>query len=137
MILLRMLFRPALIAVLFATPAACASGPELLRGAIDLHCHSGPDIVPRSVNDIELAQLARAAGLRAVVIKSHHTPTAARAQLASIAVPGIEVFGGIALNHAVGGLNAEAVRRMSEMDGHRGKFVWLPTFDAENAITPP
>ena len=134
MIPLSAIFRPALIAVLLATPAAYAARPDLLRGAIDLHCHSGPDIVPRSVNDIELAQLARAAGLRAVVIKSHHTPTAARAQLASIAVPGVEVFGGIALNRAVGGLNAEAVRSMTEMNGHRGRFVWLPTFDAENAV---
>ncbi len=107
---------------------------NLLRGAVDLHCHSGPDIVPRSVNDIELAQLARAAGLRAVVIKNHHTPTAARAQLAALAAPGLEVFGGIVLNHSVGGINVEAVRRMAEMDGRRGKFVWLPTLDAENAV---
>ena len=66
MIPLSAIFRPALIAVLLATPAAYAARPDLLRGAIDLHCHSGPDLDPRSVNDIELAQLARAAGLRAV-----------------------------------------------------------------------
>lgn len=128
------IFRRVLIAVTFATVGASAAEPDLLGGAIDLHCHSGPDTVPRSVSDVELAQLARAAGLRAVVIKNHHTATADRAQLASVAVPGIEVFGGIVLNRAVGGLNADAVRRMTEMDGHRGKFVWLPTFDAENAI---
>jgi hypothetical protein len=134
MIPLSAIFRPALIAVLLATPAAYSARPDLLRGAIDLHCHSGPDIVPRSVNDVELAQLARAAGLRAVVIKNHHTSTAARAQLAALATPGLEVFGGIVLNHSVGGINVEAVRRMAEMEGRRGKFVWLPTFDAENAV---
>jgi hypothetical protein len=123
----------AALAIAFS-PGLAAALPDLLRGAIDLHCHSGPDIVPRSVTDIELARQGQAAGLRAVVIKNHHTPTAARAQLASVAVPGIEVFGGIALNHAVGGLNATAVRRMTEMEGNRGKFVWLPTFDAENAV---
>jgi hypothetical protein len=82
----------AALAIAFA-PGFAAATPDLLRGAIDLHCHSGPDIVPRSVTDIELAREGQAAGLRAVVIKNHHTPTAARAQLASVAVPGIEVFG--------------------------------------------
>lgn len=27
-----------------------------------------------------------------------------------------------------------AVRRMTQMAGHRGKIVWLPTFDAENQV---
>ena len=49
-------------------------------------------------------------------------------------VPGIEVFGGIVLNRAVGGINTEAVRRMIEMEGRRGRIVWLPTIDAENQI---
>ena len=122
--------------LLFAQAAEAAeSATSLLRGAIDLHCHSGPDTVPRSVNDIELARAARAAGLRALVIKNHFTDTADRAQLAQFTVGGgIEVFGGIVLNRAVGGLNAEAVRRMATMDGRRGKMVWLPTFDAENAV---
>jgi hypothetical protein len=126
-----------LVALLgFAPPADAAAVPSpLLRGAIDLHCHSGPDTLPRSVNDIELARGARAAGLRALVLKNHYTGTADRAQLAQFAVGGgIEVFGGIVLNRAVGGLNAEAVRRMATMDGRRGKIVWLPTFDAENAV---
>lgn len=82
----------AALAIAFS-PGLAAALPDLLRGAIDLHCHSGPDIVPRSVTDIELARQGQAAGLRAVVIKNHHTPTAARAQLASVAVPGIEEIG--------------------------------------------
>jgi hypothetical protein len=129
---------PTLLGALlgFALPADAAAPPsDLLRGAIDLHCHSGPDTLPRSVNDIELARGARAAGLRALVLKNHYTGTADRAQLAQFAVGGgIEIFGGIVLNRAVGGLNAEAVRRMATMDGRRGKIVWLPTFDAENAV---
>lgn len=114
--------------------AADRTASDLLRGAIDLHCHSAPDVVARSVNDVQLAESARAAGLRGLVIKNHYTSTAGRAQLAMLAVPGIEIFGGIALNRAVGGLNAEAVLRLAETDGHRGRVVWLPTFDAENAV---
>ena len=48
---------------------------------------------------------------------------------------GIEIFGGVALNHSVGGLNAEAVRQMVAFSGGRGKVVWLPTFDAEFWMT--
>ena len=127
----------ALIALAWVRLTAAESAPtasDLLRGAIDLHCHSAPDVVARSVDDLQLARLARESGLRAVVIKNHYAPTAARAQIAMLAVGGIEVFGGIALNRAVGGINAEAVRRMAETDGRRGKIVWLPTFDAENAV---
>jgi len=47
------------------------------------------------------------------------------------AVPGIEVFGGIVLNNAVGGINPAAVEWMYRMSGGRGKVVWLPTFDSD------
>jgi hypothetical protein len=105
-----------------------------LAGVIDFHCHSAPDTVPRSLNDLELVRLARRSGLRGLVLKNHYTSTADRAQLAMQEVGGIEVFGGIALNRAVGGINAEAVRKMIEMEGGRGRVVWLPTFDAENNV---
>lgn len=141
MVILRRFCRPSLLAALggLALPSLVAADADvakrLLRGAIDLHCHSGPDAVPRSVNDIELARAARAAGLRALVIKNHYTGTADRAHLAEFAAGGgITLFGGIVLNRSVGGLNAEAVRRMASMEGRRGKLVWLPTFDAENAV---
>ena len=46
-------------------------------------------------------------------------------------VPGIEIYGGIVLNRAVGGINPAAVEWMTRMSGARGKVVWLPTFDAD------
>jgi hypothetical protein len=42
------------------------------------------------------------------------------------------VWGGIALNRAVGGVNPLAVEWFHRMSGGRGKVVWLPTFDADN-----
>lgn len=111
-----------------------ADEPVSLAGVVDIHCHTAPDAVARSINDFELARLARDAGMRAIVLKNHYTMTADRAQLVMREIPGLEVFGGIALNRSVGGLNAEAVRRMVAMDGHRGKIVWLPTFDAEAQV---
>jgi len=123
--------RPALLALALLARQEEANP---LAGAIDFHCHSGPDAVPRSVNDLELVRLARRAGLRGLVLKNHFTMTADRAALAMQEVGGIEVFGGVVLNRAVGGLNAEAVRTMARFEGRRGKVVWLPTFDAENHV---
>ena len=106
-----------------------------LAGAIDFHVHSGPDSRPRSVTDLEVARMTRGAGLRGIVLKNHFTMTADRAALAMAQVEGLEIFGGVVLNRAVGGLNAEAIRQMVQFDGGRGKVVWLPTFDTEYYVT--
>jgi predicted TIM-barrel fold metal-dependent hydrolase len=107
---------------------------NVLAGVIDFHCHSGPDIIGRLINDFELVRQCKAAGMRGIVLKNHYTMTADRAQLAMQEIGGIQVFGGITLNLSVGGLNAEAVRKMIQFDGRRGKIVWLPTFDAEAQV---
>ena len=127
----------------FAVPpatagAAGAAGAQeaavSLDGVVDLHVHAGPDSRPRSVDDIEAARAARDAGLRAILLKNHFTMTADRAALAMGQVDGIEIFGGVVLNRAVGGINPEAVRQMATFSGGRGKVVWLPTFDAAHYV---
>ena len=106
-----------------------------LDGVVDLHFHTGPDSRPRSVDDIEASRLAAAAGMRAILLKNHFTMTADRAAIAMGQVEGLEIFGGLVLNRAVGGINPEAVRQMATFSGGRGKVVWLPTFDSEYAAT--
>jgi hypothetical protein len=119
----------------FAALVVVAGGAEIsLNGVIDLHCHAAPDTVARSAGSLDVVRQAREAGMRALVLKNHFLPTAAIAQIAMQEVGGIEVFGGIVLNRSVGGINAEAVRRMVQVEGRRGKIVWLPTFDAENQV---
>jgi hypothetical protein len=105
-----------------------------LRGAIDIHVHSDPDSVPRSIDGIEVSKLAAQRGMRAVVLKNHYDPTAGLAFLARKAAPGLEIFGGIDLNLTVGGMNPIAVEHMANMAGGWGRFVWMSTFDAENQI---
>ena len=112
-------------------PANLKGNP--LTGVIDFHVHSGPDSFTRSITDFEIARIAKKRGMRALVLKNHFTMTADRAYLAEKAT-GMKCFGGIVLNRAVGGLNAEAVKRMLSFTGSRGKVVWLPTFDAENHV---
>ena len=52
---------------------------ELLKGAIDTHIHAGPSIFPRLMDAVEVAEAARAYGMRGIVLKHHHTPTSDRA----------------------------------------------------------
>ena len=113
-----------------AAQAPTSVKESLLVGAFDMHIHAAPDVAARSVNDIGLAQRAKEMGMRGVVIKNHEFITNDRAYLVRQVVPEIEVFGGIALNYSVGGLNPVAVERMIRFTGGYGKIVWLPTFDA-------
>ena len=103
-------------------------------GVIDVHVHSHPDVFGRNMDDIDVAQLAKSKGMRGIVLKNHVATTADRAALVMKVVPGIEVFGGIVLNKAVGGINPAAVEWMHRMYGGRGKVVWLPTFDADKHV---
>lgn len=105
-----------------------------LRGVVDIHAHSGPDSTPRSIDSLSLARLAHDRGFRGLILKNHYEPTAALAVLARQQAPGLAVFGGIALNLTVGGINPAAVERMTRIEGGLGKFVWMPTFDAENQV---
>jgi hypothetical protein len=103
-------------------------------GVIDMHVHSHPDVFGRSMDDIDVATLAKAKGMRGIVLKNHVVTTADRAALVMKVVPGIEVWGGIVLNNAVGGINPAAVEWMHRMYGGRGKVVWLPTFDSDKHV---
>ncbi len=107
---------------------------QSLAGAVDIHVHSDPDSIPRSIDAIELARLAKTRGIRALVLKNHYEPTASLAYVVRKEVPGIEIFGGIALNRTVGGVNPAAVERMTRVKGSWGRVVWMPTFDAENQV---
>jgi hypothetical protein len=69
-----------------------------IRGLIDFHTHAAPDVFGRAVDDDELAGLAAARQMEAVVFKNHVALTADRAWLVRKHVPGIKVFGGITLN---------------------------------------
>ena len=103
-------------------------------GVLDLHVHSHPDVFGRNMDDIDVAQLAKSRGMRGIVLKNHISETASRAALVMKVVPGIEVFGGIVLNNAVGGVNPSAVEWVHRVYGGRGKVVWLPTFESDKHV---
>ncbi len=110
------------------TPVSAAAW-EAIQGAYDLQVHVAPDVIERRIDDLDLAKEFLAHGLKGFVLKSHYIPTAERAAVVTKAVPGIEAYGAITLNHSVGGLNPVAL----EIAGRSGnKIVWMPTVDAAN-----
>jgi hypothetical protein len=103
---------------------------ELLRGAVDMHLHSGPDVFPCRVDALEAAKQARQVGMRAIVIKNHSYPTTPLALTVGQLVPEVTVFGSICLDYEIGGLNAEALERHAAMGA---KIAWMPTFSSNNS----
>src|SRR5690349_13928987 len=101
-----------------------------LQGIIDIHAHVGPatDLsLPRTLDALEATQLAARHGMRAINLKQHYLETASWAYFMSRLVPGIKVFGGIALNRSVGGLNVNAVEQVATFKGGFGRVVYMPT----------
>jgi hypothetical protein len=96
-----------------------------------MHIHTAPDVRPRLLDDLDAAQQAAEVGMLAVVFKSHVTCTADRAIIAQKLVPRVRVFGGVALNDAVGGLNPAAVEAALDLSA---RIVWMPTISAHNHI---
>src|SRR5437879_9755201 len=76
-----------------------------IQGAYDLQVHVAPDVIERRIDDVGLAQEFLARGLKGFVLKSHYIPTAERAKVVCRAVPGIQAYGALTLNHSIGGLN--------------------------------
>jgi hypothetical protein len=105
-----------------------ANAADLVVGAIDLHCHHGPDPHrARSVDAAEAVTEAEAMGLGAIVLKSHAYPTGPVAMLMQKTVERLRVFGGICCDHEVGGLNPAAVEVALRTGA---KIVWMPTFSS-------
>ncbi len=78
---------------------------RLASGAIDMHVHFALDSLQKRRQDaLELAQSARNAGMRALILKSREYNTVPIALLVSKLLPGIAVFGSITLDNEVGGL---------------------------------
>lgn len=111
---------------------------ELMRGVIDMHVHSNPDLRLRAYDDIELMEAGIRAGARAIVIKTHQGTTMDRAYLCNRhnqIVHGdsndFTMYGSITLNQVVGGINPKAVEVALKLGA---KVVWLPTQSAKNHL---
>ncbi len=102
---------------------------DLLKGAIDIHIHIGPDPHRRRrVTAYEAAIQAKEAGMRGIVLKSHDYITTPIAFLLQQMISGLEIYGGLSLDFEVGGLNPYAVEMAGKI---KTKIVWMPTFSSD------
>lgn len=113
-------------------------GKISLKGVIDMHVHSNPDIRHRAYDDFELMEAAIRVGARAIVIKTHQGTTVDRAYLCNRHNEVIHhgdndftMFGSVTLNRQMGGLNAAAVESGLKLGA---KVIWLPTQSARNNL---
>ncbi|WP_305096758.1 DUF6282 family protein [Croceibacterium aestuarii] len=105
----------------------------LLVGAIDMHCHSGPSVMPRMIDHIEALQEASEAGMRALLFKDHFYSATPVTELLTAHFGHLKVtmFSGVPLNDTSGGLNPYAVDHGLKLGA---RLVWMPTFSAANHI---
>ncbi len=102
---------------------------QLMKGAIDIHIHIGPDPNRRRrVTAYEAAIQAKEAGMRGIVLKSHDYITTPVTYLLQQMVSGIELYGGLSLDFEVGGLNPHAVEMAGKI---HTRVVWMPTFSSD------
>lgn len=97
----------------------------------DLHVHPAPDVWQRYDDDIGIVRLYEQAGFTGCVLKSHYDNTAGRAQAAGHGLR-LRVYGALALNQQVGGLNPAAVAAALAFGA---RIIWMPTTDAHSQQT--
>lgn len=113
-------------------------GKVSLKGVIDMHVHSNPDIRHRAYDDFELTEAAIRVGARAIVIKTHQGTTVDRAYLCNRYNERVHqgdndftMFGSVTLNRQVGGINPAAVESGLKLGA---KVIWMPTQSARNHL---
>jgi Family of unknown function (DUF6282) len=92
----------------------------------DLHVHTAPDVQPRLGDDVEIVGMYERAGFSGCVLKGHYDATAGRARAAGHG-SSVRVYGALALNQHVAGLNPAAVAASLAMGA---RVIWMPTADS-------
>jgi hypothetical protein len=104
---------------------------NLLVGAVDSHCHSGPSVMPRDFNHVEAMMEAAEVGMKAMLIKDHYYSATPITELLKQTHKhiGIRLLSGVPMNNATGGFNKYAVDHGIKLGAD---MVWMPTFASKN-----
>ena len=103
---------------------------DILKGFCDMHLHVGPCRMKRVTDIVGVGYQAERVGYRAIVIKDHHcnsAPACDQIKKHLFSQSKLDIFGSIALNNSVGGINVYAVEAAI---GFGVRVVWLPTVSA-------
>ncbi len=102
---------------------------EILRGSYDLNVHAAPDgSRKRRMDALEVARCAYEAEMGGFVLSSNDYNTAPLTYALNQMYPGLNVFGAIALNRSMGGINPDAVQVAADLGA---QVVWMPTHSAD------
>lgn len=107
---------------------------KLLQGVVDFHIHCEPSFMERTCDFVELCHMAEKAGYKAVAHKDHYYSSGAMAaQIKKSLFPDspLQIFGTLAMNEPVGGLNPIALETYLTFGA---RVVWFPTISAKNHI---
>lgn len=100
---------------------------EIVRNAIDLHVHVGPEIIPRKFTAQTLYEVEKGK-LAGCVLKNHFYPS-----LPPVLSDEMTLYGSVVLNAFVGGLNPHAVYAAA-LISPTPLFVWFPTLHTEQFL---
>ncbi len=104
---------------------------NIVRDAIDIHVHIGPEIIPRKYTVQQLINF-ESGKIGGFVLKNHFYPTTPFIKELENK-KNLKIFGSIVLNNSVGGLNPEVIFSTAYMTD-RPFFVWFPTINARNFL---
>ena len=106
---------------------------DILIGAVDLHCHSGPSVMPRCIDHIQVRKEGAAAKMKAILIKDHYYSATPVTELLMnhFQELGVQMLSGVPLNNSTGGINRFAVDHGIKLGA---KLIWMPTFSSRNHI---
>lgn len=105
----------------------------LMKGALDLHVHSGPSTMERQLDHFQAVEQAAQAGMRGILFKDHHYSVAPFLPIMDrvLGQHGVAMYGGLVLNNTTGGLDPFVVDAQLKMGA---KLIWMPTAQSANHI---
>lgn len=104
---------------------------EIIKQAIDIHLHIGPEIIPRRYT-VETLMVEEKGKLKGAVLKNHFYSTQPFIESKKIKKE-LMFFGAVVLNNSVGGMNPETIYTSSLLSD-KPIMVWFPTINAENFL---
>jgi Family of unknown function (DUF6282) len=104
----------------------------IIKQAIDLHVHVGPEIIPRKYTVPELYE-AEKDNLRGVAVKNHFFATTPMNNKTTLGCRELIIVNSVTLNKYNGGLNSDIIRASSDLNRYP-IIVWLPTLHTQKFI---
>jgi len=100
----------------------------ILKQAIDLHVHIGPEIVPRKF-DLQKLVKTEKGKLKGMAIKNHFFPTVAMGNSKKSPF----IIHSVTLSNYLGGFNSDIILASAQLS-KKPIIVWFPTIHAENIL---